>query len=285
MKEEPKMATIRLMTPADLPAMAALVDQAVREGLVGRPLWETEADAAAELGMPRRVFVVAEDDAGALLGMAGYRLRHSGEAEIYGPLVTVEGEGVGAWLETRITTLAEQAGATGFSLLLGRENKSGQAWAEWRGYLRDTESPELLITWLYPGELQAVGLGEGRVRRAIPADVERIEALVHDCLPHRRTVVASWLENAWVIEAGGTVAGCLRLEPVTAEVDYLCVDPSQRRRGLGARLLADVVLDYWRTEPHRKLVLGVPLDDVAPVSLFRRMGFRREVAAGRWIKR
>lgn len=279
------MATIRLMTPADLPAMAALADEAVRNGLVGRPLWETEADAAAELGMARRVFVVAEDDAGAVLGMAGYRLRHSGEAEIYGPLVTVEGEGVGAWLESRITALAEQAGATGFSLLLGRENKSGQAWAEWRGYLRDSEAPELLITWLYPGELQAVALGAGAVRRAMPADLERIESLVHDCLPARRTLVDSWLEHAWVIEEAGTVVGCLRLEPATAEIDYLCVEPARRRQGLGARLIAEVVQVVWQAEPHRKLVLGVPLDDVAPVSLFRRMGFRREIAVGRWSKR
>lgn len=278
------MATIRSLTRADLPVIVPLADEAARRALIGRPMWETEADAAAELGTPMRTFMVAVDETGAVMGMAGYRLRSTGEAELYGPLVAVEGLGTGAWLESRVTSMAAQEGATSYSLLIGISNKAGQAWAEWRGYLRDSEAPELLHTWLYPGELREVASAEGLVRRAIADDLERLDWLVQEYFAHRRTQPATWLESAWVIEKEGQVAGCLRLDPATAWVDYLCVDPAQRRRGLGTRLLTDVIRRFWDEAP-RKVGLAVPLDDTAPVSLFRRLGFRREVPVARWVKR
>lgn len=278
------MAIIRSLTPADLAVILPLADEAGRRALIGRPLWETEADAVAELSAPKRRFYVAEDETGSVVGMAGYRLRHNGEAEFYGPLVTVEGHGIGAWLESRVTSLAAQEGATEFSMQIGIANKSGQAWAEWRGYQRDTEAPELLHTWLYPGELQFGHLGDALVRRAAPADLDRIEWLVQEHFEQRRTRPATWLENAWVVEADGEVAGCLRLDPAAAWVDYLCVDPAHRRRGLGARLLTEVIRHFWEEQP-RKVGLAVPLDDTAPVSLFRRLGFRREIPVARWMKR
>lgn len=275
------MATIRPLMPADLPAVVALADAAAAARLVGRPLWETEADAAAEMGAPgHRVFIVAVDDDGAVVGMAGFRLLPDGEAEVYGPLAAAEGHGIGAWLESRLTTLAGLEGAAVLSMLVGLENKSGQAWAEWRGYLRDTEAPELLLAWLYPGELRALSSGAGLVRRAVPADLLRVEWLVQECLPGRRPGVSRWLDDAWVIEADGEVAGCLRFDPATAMIDNLCVDPARRRRGLGGLLLSEVC----RRES-RKVGVAVPLDDAAPVALVRRLGFRREVPVARWIRR
>lgn len=278
------MATIRSLTRADLPVIVPLADEAARRALIGRPMWETEADAAAELDTPRRTFMVAVDETGAVVGMAGYRLRSTGEAELYGPLVAVEGLGTGAWLESRVTSMAAQQGATSFSMLIGIGNKEGQAWAEWRGYLRDSEAPELLHTWLYPGELRAAERGGELVRRATAADLERIDWLVQEDFAARRTQPATWLENAWVVEADGQVAGCLRLDPAAAWVDYLCVDSACRRRGLGTLLLTDVIRRFWADTP-RKVGLAVPLDDTAPVSLFRRIGFRREVPVARWVKR
>lgn len=278
------MATIRSLTRADLPVIVPLADEAARRALIGRPMWETEADAAAELNTPKRTFVVAVDETGTVVGMAGYRLRSTGEAELYGPLVAAEGLGTGAWLESRVTSMAAQDGATSFSMLIGIGNKEGQAWAEWRGYLCDTEAPELLHTWLYPGELREAATGDGLVRRAAADDLEHIDWLVQEEFAHRRTQPATWLENAWVVEAGGQVAGCLRLDPAAAWVDYLCVDPAFRRRGLGTRLLTDVIRRFWETAP-RKVGLAVPLDDTAPVALFRRLGFRREVPVARWVKR
>jgi len=276
------MATIRPLIPADWPAVVALAEAAAAGRLVGRPLWETEAEAATELAAPgHRVFIVADDDDGAVVGMAGFRLLPDGEAEVYGPLAAAEGHGIGAWLEARLTTLAGLEGAAVLSMLVGLENKSGQAWAEWRGYLRDTEAPELLLAWLYPGELLPVGDGGGgQVRRALPADLPRIEWLVQECLPGGRHPVGSWLDQAWVVESEGEVAGCLRFSPFTAQVDYLCVDPARRRRGLGTLLLSEVC-----RHESRKVGVAVPLDDAAPVALVRRLGFRREVPVARWIRR
>ncbi|MDF2630027.1 MAG: hypothetical protein K0R39_3858 [Symbiobacteriaceae bacterium] len=279
------MATIRSLTRDDLPVIVPLADDAARRALIGRPMWETEADAAAELGTAKRTFLAAVDETGTVVGMAGYRLRSTGEAELYGPLVAVEGLGTGAWLESRVTSLAAQEGATSFSMLIGVGNKEGQAWAEWRGYSHDTEAPILLHTWLYPGEMRDVASpGEGLVRRAGTADLERIDWLVQENFEHHRTQPATWLENAWVLAVAGQVVGCLRLDPAAAWVDYLCVDPAWRRQGLGTRLLTEVVRRFWDEAP-RKVGLAVPLDDTAPVALFRRLGFRREVPVARWVKR
>jgi N-acetylglutamate synthase-like GNAT family acetyltransferase len=276
------------MTPADFPAVVAMADDAAAQALVGRPLWETAADVAADLNAPgRQAFVVAEEDDGAVVGMAGYRLLPSGEAELYGPLVTAEGHGIGVWLENRVTAMAAAEGATAFSLLIGVANRSGAAWAEWRGYLRDSEAPSLLLTWLYPGELRAAAAAPAGaiVRPAVAGDLLRIEALLQECFPQRREPLDGALSHLWVVESEGELAGCLRLDPNTAWIDRFCIDPARRRRGLGAHLLATAVSRFWTTQPARKVGLAVDLEDSAPVALLRRLGFRREVAVARWIKR
>ncbi|HYF94976.1 MAG TPA: GNAT family N-acetyltransferase [Symbiobacteriaceae bacterium] len=277
------MAIIRSLLPADLPAVVTLTDDAARRALVGRPLWETEAEAAAEVGAPgRRAFFVAEDEeSAAIAGVAGYRLLPDGEAELFGPLVAVESGGVGSWLERRVTALAAQEGAVGFSMLIGLGNKSGQAWAEWRGYVHDSEAPELLLTWLYPGELRPVAAGGGLVRPAAPGDRGRLEWLVAESFPGRRVRPEQWLADAWVLELEGEVAGCMRFCRATGWIDCVCVDPALRRRGLGARLLTEAA----RMAAPGKVGLAVPIDDAAAVSLVRRLGFRREVPVARWMKR
>lgn len=280
------MATIRPMTPADYAAAAAMANEAAAKALVGMPLWETEADVAAEVGAPGdRAFIVAEDENGTVTGVAGYRLAPGGEAELYGPLVTAEGHGVGAWLESRVVNMAWQKGAAAVSMLIGLENRSGAAWAEWRGYLRDTEAPELLFTFLYPGELRHAPQGvDALVRPAVPADMDRLDNLLQECFPQERLGPGAWLHECQVVETGGVVAGFLRLEPATARISHLCVDPALRRRGLGSCLLAETARRFWEGDA-RRIGLAVPLDETAPVSLFRRMGFRREVSASKWMKR
>ena len=281
------MATIRSMTPADYAAVAAMADDAALHTLVGRPLWETEADVAAEVAAigGQGAFLVAEDDEGNVAGVAGFRMLEHGEAEIYGPLVTASGNGLGAWLESRVVSTAEARGAVSYSMLIGLDNRSGQAWAEWRGYLRDSESPELLLTWLYPGDLLApLPAKERLVRPAVAADANRLQALLEAGFPLDRSRASEWLEEAWVVEQSGQVAGFLRLEQAVGWVHHLTVDPALRRQGLGATLLTEVVPRFWQ-EQSRKVGLAVPLDDAAPVSLFRRLGFRREVPVAKWMKR
>ncbi|HLN65618.1 MAG TPA: GNAT family N-acetyltransferase [Symbiobacteriaceae bacterium] len=280
------MATIRTITPADYPAVAALADDAARRTLLGRPLWETAADVAAEVeSLKNGALIVAESDNGAVAGLAGYRLLPGGEAAVYGPLVAEEGHGVGAWLESRVVAMAEQQGARSFSLLVGTQNQAGNAWAQWRGYQRDTEEPEQLLTWLYPGELTPGRLAEGAlVRHANAGDTASVEALFSETFPRELAGPQGWMDQCWVVESAGQVEGFLRLDPSTAWVEYLCVNPSRRRQGLGVSLLVGVVQRFWEHDS-RKVGLAVPLDDTAPVSLFRRLGFRREVPVAKWMKR
>ncbi|HYG59839.1 MAG TPA: GNAT family N-acetyltransferase [Symbiobacteriaceae bacterium] len=279
------MAVIRSMTQADYASVAAMARDAALEALVGRPAWETEADVAAEAGgLQGGTFLVAADDDGRLVGVAGFRLTEQGEAEIYGPLVTAEGSGIGAWLEARVVTLAQARGAQAFSMLIGVANRAGAAWAEWRGYQRDTETPELLLTWLYPGDLRPVPPVPGAlVRPAAGHDAPRIQAMLEEGFPLERSIPADWTDNCWLVEQHGQVAGFLCLNQT--RVDHLYIDPAYRRQGLGATLLSAVVQRLWQAEPNARVAAAVPLDDAAPLSLFRRLGFRREIPVAKWMKR
>jgi GNAT superfamily N-acetyltransferase len=283
------MAHIRPMIPADYPVAAALADDAIRRGLVGRPSWESEDDVAAELATQGpSAFIAALRDDGTVVGLAGYRLKADGEAELFGPLVQEEGHGIGAWLSSRIEALARQRGATAYSMLIGLRNGSGAAWAQWRGYQPNTEHPESVLTWVYPGELKPVNTAtQGQIRPAGPADLERIHTLYQDCFPLWRRSLAEWgqlLTQCHVLTLDEQVAGFLRLDEGTGWVHDLCVDRPLRRRGLGAQLLSGVVEQFWQTRS-LKVGLVVPLDSEAPLALFRRMGFRREVAVAKWMKR
>lgn len=140
------MATIRSMTPADYEAVAALSRDAAAGGLLGRPMWETAHDVAAAVSdLEHAAFVVAVSDEGEVVGLAGYHLLPTGEAALYGPLVSVEGHGIGAWLLSRAEAMAHQSGANTLAMLIGTANRSGAAWAEWQGYVQDTETPPFQI--------------------------------------------------------------------------------------------------------------------------------------------
>jgi len=277
------MATIRSMAPADYPAVAAMADDATGRALLGRPTWETAAEVAAEVEAAgdRAHFLVAEDDSGAIIGMAGYKLTAEGEALLYGPLVVTEGHGVGAWLESRVVTLAAQHGATVFSMSIGLSNKSGAAWAEWRGYQADREEPEQVLAWLYPGDLrEVVSQDTGTVRPATPADMGAIGALAQDC--HIQPPTSD--EGIRVIERDGLVAGVLQLEPATGWITVLCVAPPYRRRGLGAHLLTQSVRECWQSNP-RRLGITLSMETHSGIRFARRMGFQQERPVARWLKR
>jgi predicted N-acetyltransferase YhbS len=145
------MATIRLMTPADYEAVTLLSRDAVSKALVGRPIWDTvESIANAVLELDQAAFIVAVTDEGEVVGLAGYHLLGNGEASLYGPIVSTEGHGIGAWLLGRVEAMASQEGATVFAMLVGVDNQAGAAWAEWNGYVRDTETPNIQIPGLFP---------------------------------------------------------------------------------------------------------------------------------------
>lgn len=283
------MATIRPLLPSDYPEVAAMADDAVQKGLLGRPWWETEADVAAEMALAGPAeFVVAVNDDGALLGLAGYRLVPGAEADVYGPLVLDEGHGIGAWLASRVESMARQQGARVFSMLIGLDNGGGAAWARWRGYLPDSEHPESVLTWIYSGQMQPISQeADGLVRAARAEDLERIWSLYHEHFPVGGLTREEWallLPQSRVITQADRVVGMLRLDEQIGWVHHLCVEAGARRRGLGTKLLVQAVQEFWQRHP-KKVGLVVPLDNVAPLTLFRRLGFRRELAVARWQKR
>ncbi len=283
------MATIRPMTPADYPAVAAISAAAAQSALVGRPAWESEVDVAAEVSAVKQgAFVVAEDEGGRLIGLAGYSLGLDGEAALYGPLVTEQRHDIGTYLSSRIEAMARDDGATAYSMLIGLDNKQGAAWAQWRGYHLETEHPETLMTWVYPGELRTGGMPEGmRVRQAAAGDLDAVYALYQEAYPQgrlSREVWQGWLPDTWVAERDGQVVGFLHLIPATAWIYPFGVARAQRRQGIGTALLTGAVTAFWERQP-RKVGLAVPLDNGSLVALFRRLGFRREIPVAKWTKR
>ncbi|MFZ5823974.1 MAG: GNAT family N-acetyltransferase [Bacillota bacterium] len=283
------MAIIRPMVPGDYPVVAQISNEAANQALVGQPSWETATEVAATAASLRQAeFVVAEEENGRIVGFAGYRLTEDSGALLYGPLVTTGGHGIGAWLATRVESMARHHGARYYSMLIGLKNRSGAAWAEWRGYQLDTEYPETLLAWVYPGELKREQRQEGgTVRRARPEDLDRVEELYRTCYQAdtaTRSDWAAWLASTWVIEEEGRVEGLLHLDQPTAMIRHLCVEPGARRHGVGAQLVCDAIDAFWKESPS-KVGIMLPLDNQTGVSLIRRIGFRREIPIARWMKR
>ena len=91
----------------------------------------------------------------------------------------------------------------------------------------------------------------------------------------RRGLRAGW--SCWVLEVEGTVCayGVLNLEEDKAHIMNLCVAASHRRRGLGSRLLAHLLVLARR----RRAVLArleVSVVNQSAIRLYRRFGFREQ---------
>lgn len=283
------MTTVRNMTATDLSAVAALSAEASSRALLVRPHWETEADALWSLSQLRRSeFLAAEGEDGSLLGFAGYTITRNGEAELYGPLAATEGEGIGAFLMTRIEALARQAGAGSYSMLIGLNNGAGVAWAEWRGYLRDSEYPEQLYAWVRPGELRPPEPLPGvTVREMALGDLEAVAGLHQTSFPAEAVSPESLIERLeeWlVLEREGRVIGAVQVDGPGAFLHHLCVAPAERRQGLGARLAASAVTRFWQRQRVR-VGISTRLENETAAAFLRGVGFRGEVAAARWVKR
>ena len=83
-----------------------------------------------------------------------------------------------------------------------------------------------------------------------------------------------------VAELNGNVVGYIRLKPPTRlpenahvmQVQGLAVDPSARRRGIGATLLT-AAMERLRERGTRKLTLRVLSTNTAAIALYERLGF------------
>lgn len=291
------MTTVRAITPADYRTVAIIASDAARQALLGRPHWDTAADVQHGVeSTPEAEFVVAADPIVGVVGVAGYEWSGGNEAKLHGPVVSAQGQGAGAVLLSRVETLARHRGAHSYSMLIGLENRSGSAWAEWHGYQLDTEEPETLMTWVYPGELRpgqgaemgnGSGTGPGRVRRARPADLAAVFAMYQAAFP---TAVltqddwSEWIHQCWVLEHDGSLQAMTRLDERTALLHHFCVLPEARRSGLGAALLRGVAADLWNRRSSR-IGVAVRLDNSAAVGFFRYMGFGGEIPVATWTKR
>jgi ribosomal protein S18 acetylase RimI-like enzyme len=87
-----------------------------------------------------------------------------------------------------------------------------------------------------------------------------------------------------VAEAGGTVAGYVRLGPATPAVEStrhvltvrgLAVDPARHRQGIG-RLLIEAAIEEARARGARRLTLRVLADNTAARALYEAAGFTVE---------
>jgi ribosomal protein S18 acetylase RimI-like enzyme len=281
------MNNIRAMQPSDYEAVAALSAQAAAHKRVGRPVWRSSADVQNEISqLANAAFIVTEDESGQVVGFTGYRLQDD-EAEIYGPLVSAAGHGIGAWLSSRIEAMAAAEGATAYSLLIGLENGSGAAWAEWRGYLRDSEFPATVLAWIGPEQLQHWDAGtDEAVRQARPDDLSALYALYQACYPQGQWTRENWairLPECWVYDSG-RIVGFLHFPRSTAKMKQLGVDPSVRRTGVGSALMVGALTDFWKRD-HRKVGIRCRLDNQTALSLLRSLGFKQEVTVGKWMKR
>jgi ribosomal protein S18 acetylase RimI-like enzyme len=125
------------------------------------------------------------------------------------------------------------------------------------------------------------------VRPAADGDLDAVVALVQDCFPAQRLTRDDWaalLPTCHVAELGGEVRGIIRLDAAGASLHDLCVAQGARHQGLAKALVAAAVRQFWAQRPAR-LALAVRLENAAAVALFRRLGFRREIAVARWLKR
>jgi ribosomal protein S18 acetylase RimI-like enzyme len=87
-----------------------------------------------------------------------------------------------------------------------------------------------------------------------------------------------------VAEAGGTVAGYVRIGPAEPAVESnrhvlmvrgFAVDPGRHRQGIGRRLI-DAAVDAARARGARRLTLRVLADNAAARALYEAAGFRVE---------
>lgn len=113
-------------------------------------------------------------------------------------------------------------------------------------------------------------------RPATPADASAIVGVdptwTADALA---ATLAAPTTRAWILEADGQVVGHILTTLVAdeAEIVLVAVAPSHRRRGLGARLLADAHA-AWRAAGVARAWLEVRADNAPALGLYDASGWR-----------
>lgn len=280
------MARVRAMGPTDWAEAARLTQEAGARSLIALP-WENAADLARLASVPGVTLLVAEDEGGQLAGVSGFRLGRRGEAHLWGPVVAAEGNGVGAWLMNRMEALAEAEGATAFVLTLALANRSGAAWAAWRGYLRDDEAWTYQLCTRDLSEPVAVASSALSFRRAEAGDLPALVRLASGAAPAGYLSEADWavaLPEVTVAIQGGALAGLLWLRAQTGRIKFLAVEPELRRQGVGRGLVMGA-LQSAQSLGLQRLEAKVRQENEAMLTLLRQAGFQRFQTVSSWVKR
>lgn len=274
------------MRPTDLAAAASLTHEASSRTPIALP-WRGSEDLARLASLPGVTLLVAEDESERLVGVGGFRLDREGEAHLWGPVVATEGHGIGAWLMNRMEALAEADGATTFVLTLALENRSGAAWAAWRGYLRDDEAWSYQLCSRELGEELPEGRPSIQYRSAGAADLGALMGLANSLFPAGYLSEAEWsavLDEVIIAERAGEPSGFVWLRAQTGRIKLLVVEPSQRRQGIG-RGLVQQALRGARSVGLTRLEAKVRQENEAMLTLLREQGFGRFMAVSSWMKR
>jgi GNAT superfamily N-acetyltransferase len=136
------------------------------------------------------------------------------------------------------------------------------------------DADPVLRTELRPGDVGRIVEAHGRIYAAEQGWDVTFEAYVAGPLaefvkarPERGRI--------WIAERGGRFAGCVAIVPAgerAAQLRWFLVDPAERGRGLGTRLLADAVA-FARDEGFGEAFLWTERSLAAAARLYARAGF------------
>jgi N-acetylglutamate synthase-like GNAT family acetyltransferase len=137
-----------------------------------------------------------------------------------------------------------------------------------------------------PGDLEAVVAHHARLySREYGLNAEFEEKVAVACAEAARAGFPTEREAIWIVERGGEHAGSIGLtdEGDTGVVRWVLIDPELRGRGLGRRLLADVIAQA-RKLGYARLRLETFSELRAAAHLYREVGFQvvREDTRPRW---
>lgn len=279
--------TIRRFQAGDAQAAAALAARCSRSesDFVLNPMWETEAELAAEFARhriaPEDHLLVAEGVDGGLGGLAGLlRFPEEDIAGLICPVVSREerGQGLGGQL---LRATLERAPELGIRMLvagIGTRNRSGYSLLTALGF-RPVRQHFLMRCGARP-EANPPG-GDVEIGLASAADAEQLHALhlASGLLPRSveqlKTALGDGDHLHAVARDGSRVLGFAELQGHWFErpwVSFVAVASEERDRGLGSALLAWAVDRAFESGVREALLVLSPANRTA-LGAYRRVGF------------
>jgi len=282
---------IRPYRASEKATLAALAATCARgEGdFVLNPLWQTEAELAAEFGRfgidPESHLLVADEGDGEILGFAGF-LRHPG-AETAGlicPVVKSGGRrrGVGGELLRAAQSLAvEKLGIRFVTAGIGTRNRAGYSLLASHGF-RPVRQHFFMRCDVRPDMPESAIEGLS-LELAEADDADAILAVYHDCGFDRRSpeaMRACFSDGRHVLAVArheGSIVAFSELEthlPTRVWVAYVGVIGALRGRGVGSALVAWALERRFDSGAESGLLLLSPANRTA-LRAYEKVGFRR----------